>query len=110
MPTENDCFPSFPSSKYIDLTLGESDSYYTAPANGWFYICKKAGVVGSYLNISNETKSFYHSLLGGNEAHDLTSLMMFEKEEICRIVYTATGITVSFRFYYAQGQRSIIKI
>ena len=36
IPTENDCFPCFPSSKYIDLTLGASGSTYTAPANGWF--------------------------------------------------------------------------
>jgi len=28
---------SFPSSKYIELTLGASGSTYTAPADGWYY-------------------------------------------------------------------------
>ena len=37
-----------PSGKYIDLTLGVTQSTYTAPANGWFFCVSRATSNNSY--------------------------------------------------------------
>src|SRR5574344_523410 len=41
---------AMPSGSYIDLTLGASDTSYTAPANGWIYWAKVAGGDWFYIN------------------------------------------------------------
>ena len=39
---------SMPSDRYIDLTLGVTQSTYIAPANGWFFCFSRANIATAY--------------------------------------------------------------
>lgn len=105
MPTENDCFPSFPSNNYINLTLSDSGSIYTAPANGYFQL---AVLSGKLIQFYNKSKSeFWKASMSQDEAFAET--IECQKGDTVQCYYAYTTFRW-FRFYYAQGQRSIIKI
>ena len=97
-----------PSDTFIDLTLGASGTTYTAPANGYFYLCKIAGSDWYYINgtvIRNGTPLF------GNFDSDyrtspLKIILNVLKGDSVQIDYNATGATTYFRFIYAVGSES----
>ena len=96
---------SFPSNKYIDLTLGASGSAYTAPADGYLLLAKKAGVAGQYAYLANinsniSTGGAYVSL-----NFDYNLYIPMRKGEIAVITYNLSGITDTFKFIYAEGSK-----
>lgn len=102
---------AMPSDKYIDLTLGASDSTYTAPANGWFSIWKQAGDPGykPFLVIINTSSGDLSFETRPGETGDYVALRLSipaKKGDVIRIVYDAIGPTKIFRFIYAQGSES----
>ena len=99
---------SMPSDKYIDLTLGASDSTYTAPANGWVNLVKSAStgqyivleILDSNSNVIIKQSGFSQ---GGNQC---VLLCPVQKGYTYKISYNASGTVEIFRFVYAQGSES----
>ena len=93
-----------PSDTYEDLTLGASDTEYTAPTNGFYYVCKGAST-GQFIQITN--------LTANNKSHEISAsnnqcvcFMPTRKDDIVKIKYTASGTLEAFRFIYAEGSES----
>lgn len=92
-----------PSTKHITLTLGASGSSYTAPANGYFSLSKVAGISNAYSQISsNAITSINRGVVGSDWC---ICWLPVTKGENVIVVYTATGATNHFRFYYAEGEK-----
>lgn len=91
-----------PSNKYIDLTLNSSDSEYTAPANGFYYICKGASS-GQYAQITNITANYKKAMVSSNN-NQCAVFMSVQKNDVVKIKYTASGTLEAFRFIYAEGE------
>lgn len=101
---------AMPSDRYVDLTLGASDSVYTAPADGWFSISKTAGSdwYTIYLQILDTTGTniLLSQTIVGYRATELKGSLPAKKGQKCRIWYNASGALQYFRFVYAQGAES----
>lgn len=97
-----------PSNTYEDLTLKASTQTYTAPANGYFVISKRANAVGQYLAIGNETIGYQENY--SSIATQVIPLRIgVKKGDVVAMYYNVGGVTERFSFVFAQGQPSIIK-
>ena len=98
-----------PSDTYIDLTLGASGTYYTAPANGWFTFI--SGDDGSYpKNIELETLVNNNQIISSSAqttsyAGWLRCCLPVMKGGSVKTWYNNVDLKV-FRFVYAQGSES----
>lgn len=93
-----------PSDRYDDLTLqasGEGNTY-TAPANGW-YLLEKISQENQYLAIYNDTKGYRLVNFSPVDAQSITVFMPVIKGDIIHFIYTSSGATNKFRFYYDDG-------
>ena len=99
-----------PSSRYIDLTLGASGTYYTAPANGYIQLSIEHPS-GSWMNCVNVSD-------GGNIWQPTTSngacssaiIIPVRKGLVWQINYSTVNTSVSwfrYRFVYAQGEENV---
>lgn len=96
---------AMPSSRYIDLTLGASNSTYTAPANGW-YILKIKGDTGQFAALQNTVTGFYvKNNSNQTSATIVPPPMPAKKSEIVSVGYNASKEVVSFVFIYAEGDK-----
>ena len=95
---------SFPSNKYIDLTLNASASTYTAPANGWFYLKRVSSGAAHYAWIYNLDTKFED----GNQAYtsgmNLDVKLEVKKGQQVRVGYNGGSLTY-FRFIFAEGEQ-----
>ena len=89
---------AMPSDTYEDLTLGASESSYTAPANGYLALCKVAGDTGKWIEIVNESNAMQDIQDGDTATQELTVNVPLLKGTIATVYYTATGTTKYFRF------------
>ncbi len=97
------CEASFPSNKYIDLTLGASGTTYTAPANGWYLCSKKSAASNQDLFVTvNDVSRAYQDVTSTGRA--LTVFTPVNKGDVLKITYSASGNTSYFRFYYCNGE------
>ena len=105
LPTENDCFPCFPSSKYIDLSLGASGSTYTAPANGWFsWYCYQNN--NGYIFVQTSASLLPNRV--ANASNDIAGFIPVKKGDTVWVEYANLKFN-RLRFIYAEDQPSIIK-
>lgn len=97
---------SIPSDKYEDLTLLASEQPYTAPENGYFYL-SKAGSNGQYISILNPSTGI--SLFSEKNSSSSSPRVLYrvKKGDEIIIIYTTTGTTNYFRFYYDIGASSV---
>lgn len=95
---------SYPSTKYVDLTLGASGTEYVAPANG--YVVTRSNTTGTWSFIhlfdpttmrGNTTLWQVKSVLG------LVQTLPVQKGQKFRMDYDQRDFTI-FRFVYAQGE------
>lgn len=94
-----------PSDTYENLTLGASNSTYTAPANGYVFF-SKVGNQGESVILQNEqNKMRVQSYIGSNNNWS-GIIMPIRKNEVFKVEYTASGDTKYFRFIYAEGSKS----
>lgn len=98
---------AMPSDRYVDLTLGSSDTYYTAPADGYFLVSKTANS-GQFLNGYIVPASSTNRLLGASRMASANSIALAlflpaRKGQRLYMTYTASGATNYFRFIYAEG-------
>lgn len=93
---------AMPSNRYIDLTLGASDSTYIAPANGWVFIMKRATAVSQTLFIGA------NGVCSSQESYSTNMWMRvyipIKKNAEFTVSYTAGGETRQFFFIYAEGE------
>ena len=94
---------SFPSSRYTDLTLGDSETEYIAVADGYFYIDKASGGDGKYVRLNNTSKNISIIGVGHSSAIYITILLPVLKNDVVSVKYNATGTTRNFKFIYAEG-------
>lgn len=100
---------AMPSNTYTDLTLGASDSTYTAPADGWFSLSKLAGSDWYTIHMKSldENDNVLLSLtMNGYRTTELKGFLPVKKGQKFSIWYNATGATQYFRFVYAVGSES----
>lgn len=91
-----------PTGQYIDLTLGASGTAYTAPADGYYAIDKKAGVSGVFLDINNTTSHIRITAQATDAGNWQRVFVPARKGDIVEVTYNSTGTTNMFRFIYAQ--------
>lgn len=106
--TEFIAHQTFPSNKYIDLTLGATDSYYTASSDGWFFISKNLSAnqyLNGYIVPDNATTRIVGvtKLVSASGAAAWT--LPVSKGQRLFLTYTASGTTNYFRFIYANGSK-----
>jgi len=95
-----------PSNTYTDLTLGASNSTYTAPSNGWFYLQKVTNNTNQYVLLQNLTNGMENMHQYYNSSYVARIYLPCKKNDTVRCSYTANGNTVAFRFIYAVGSES----
>lgn len=104
---------AMPSDKYIDLTLGASETTYTAPADGWFiFRAQSTGVANTYI----DTSVFYRNQIISTATYIVSFagdtcgfVQQAPKGAILSFVYNATFGTISaFRFVYAKGSEPTV--
>ena len=95
---------SFPSDKYVSLTLGASGTTYTAPANGWFFI-NLAGGNSQYARFLNSENGMAYQY-GNNNTNTCSGCIEVKKGDVISVQYNGTNSTVTFRFIYAVGSES----
>ena len=95
-----------PSDKYVDLTLGASDSLYTAPANGWLAFAKTANAAGQYITLANITNSLVIAFNAHASNNIPNTFIPCAKGDTIRVGYNLNGATQLFRFIYAVGSES----
>ena len=93
-----------PSDTYIDLTLGESGTSYTAPANGWVILGKRLGEnTAQYISVFTDSFDFT-TTTKGDTGNEMTAICPVRKDDTFKVSYNATGTTTRFRFIYAVGE------
>lgn len=100
---------AMPSNKYINLTLLASGQEYTAPANGVVMLQKVANTADQYVNLqtggNTDNNAFIQDSRYSFAANVLlTSKIPVKSGQKFYIVYTANGVTIHFRFIYAEGE------
>lgn len=96
---------SMPSNKYVNLTLGASGTFYTAPANGWFLLRKDATGVNQELRLTNNSNELVgYTVATGGLA--LGAIVPVKKGDVVNVYYSAEGTLEFFRFIYAVGSEN----
>ena len=95
---------SMPSDKYIDLTLGESGSTYTAPANGWFTCFIGSLTTAGYLNMKNNANKLVSEIRSTITGTAVSGYVPVQKGQSITVSYDAVGNGTIFRFIYAEGE------
>lgn len=93
-----------PSNTYINLTLGESNSTYTAPANG-YYLCYIGGSTGSkWLRLF--TSGNYLQEAGFSTNNNIGFTIPIQKGQTLNVRYSGNLTVMGLMFIYAQGSES----
>lgn len=93
---------AMPSDTAIYLTLGASNSNYTAPADGWFHLNKKANADGQYLYLACGLLQVGGAYVRNGYGYGLS--IPAKKNDVLNVFYNLGGTTDCFRFVYAQGE------
>lgn len=95
-----------PSARYVDLTLGATDTTYTAPGNGYFSIVKRATAANQFLNMYNRTSGNLGLSQTISTSGVIASFILAKKGDSVFITYNANGTLERFRFIYAEGEEA----
>ena len=86
---------------YINLTLGASDSKYTAPANGYVVLQKSSTKQGQEIRLTNLTNRLVGYATSGIDTNRaLGCVVPCRKGDIINVFYSADGNAEWFRFVY----------
>lgn len=98
-------YNAMPSGTYTELTLGASNSEYTAPANGVYTVYKTGTAAGQYIQITNVTTGLMN-FVRIPSATSISNWLPVRKGDVIKMEYNLGGSTSYFRFFYAQGSES----
>lgn len=87
----------FPSSRYEDLTLGATNTTYTAPANGYFAYTQ---VDVSNVILYNVSKGYGITITGASGYAPYATLQVY-KGDVVKVSYSKAG---SLKFIQAEGE------
>lgn len=94
----------FPSDNYINLSIA-AETEYTAPANGYFCICKQSTVQHQYIYVKNNTIDFKVGEFATAYANQTISISVAaRKGDKCVWGGTFDGTTWYLKFVYAEGE------
>lgn len=96
---------SMPSNLYNNLTLGSSGTTYTAPADGWYSIRKKASATAQALIMVNTSRSIGFADNAQNNGSEMIAYVPVRRGDTVKIDYSLGGSTTYFRFIYAEGAK-----
>ena len=94
---------SFPSDRYVDLTLGANGSSYTAPSNGWVMLSKNSTAAGQSIAISSSISTIAVEGRSSASGNNLRVFLPVKEGDTFEVSYSAGGTTNRFRFIYAEG-------
>ena len=94
---------SFPSDKYIDLTLGASGTTYTAPADGWVQTMGVSTIAGGYMEINCGVNFTFQASTARQYSRGFCPIA---KNTTYIINYNGFNIQ-AFRFYYTVGSEPL---
>lgn len=96
---------SMPSGRYDNLTLGVSNSTYTAPANGWFVISKEFNASNQFVVLYNQANGLRTMQQPAATSGNASCIMPAKKGQNVLCEYSLGGNTSWFRFVYAEGDQ-----
>lgn len=91
---------AMPSGKHINLTLGESGTLYTAPANGYFCLTRTLTSAGFQRLVSNVYSEVRSHLNDG----DVCNFLPVRKGNTLTVYFDGSYKSYDFRFVYAEGE------
>lgn len=97
---------AMPSDKFIDLTLGASDTRYTAPADGYVMLKGNTTVADKAYGITNESNGMRTLIRVQSSGSSFGTYMPVSARQQYSVKYEgelASGYT--FRFVYANGAK-----
>jgi hypothetical protein len=93
---------SLPSNQYINLTLGASDSTYTAPTNGYFMCMLKS--TGSNQILDMITQDSIQTVVYSSATNQyITQFVPIKKGSYVKVRYNSSIAETFFKFIYAVG-------
>jgi hypothetical protein len=100
---------AMPGDRYVDLTLGASNSSYTAPADGYVILGKRVGANTMQFNclkVANDS-GYISRIESANSVSGLWATVMMPVKKGCvfSVEYSTTGTVAVFRFVYANGAK-----
>lgn len=94
-----------PSSRYIDLTIGASDTTYTAPANGYFYIeCRGTSTTYFGVSIHNQATGIASGCALPQNYTTGYFYIAAKEGDVCLLYYQSNISITTFKFIYAKGE------
>lgn len=96
-----------PSATYDTLTLGVSGTSYTAPADGYFCFAGTTSVNLGAIILANQTTGFYAPMSRAQTGGTIGTFLPVRKGDIMGIAYDGISSLILFRFYYAEGSKSL---
>lgn len=100
---------AMPSTTYDNLTLGASETSYTAPANGWVQFNHRVSNSNDYITLINDTSGIMSMSRNVNADGLCRCFIPCAKNDIFHPSYNSSSSDTSsnlFRFIYAQGSES----
>ena len=94
---------AMPSGKYIDLTVGATDTNYTAPANGWFAASGSGNTAGQFIYFATANNSVMRErgiVASNGYVH---CFIPCKRGDYVRMQYNTTN-KPSLYFIYAEGE------
>lgn len=99
---------AMPSNKYIDLALGASGSFYTAPADGYFILSKVSNGTNQYITMGvGDLQITNYCPESGNWLQIVTPPV--QKGQSCYVSYNLGGTTNFLDFIIQSVQNRTIK-
>lgn len=106
---------SMPSNKSIRLKVGATGTTYTAPANGWFYVCCISTATGGYVNTYTDAGAgglgFMYTFSGTETGYSYKMAVPAKSGDICHLSYNNVSMDPTIAdyyglwFHYAQGDQ-----
>ena len=95
-----------PSDSYEDLTLGASNTVYTAPSNGWVFLFGTTNTSNQNILIKDTNSGLISSFVGlPSTGTGFGTVLPVRKGSSFKVDYTNIK-NYTFRFVYAQGSES----
>lgn len=98
-----------PSGRYIDLTLGANNSFYTASANGEVFLRMSGGGVNTgyvALYYVDENDNLTGAIQNYGTGDNGVSLRVTKGQRF-GIGYSSNAVLKQFRFFYAEGDKNV---
>lgn len=94
---------AMPSGHTVDLTLGSSDTTYTAPADGYVYLVVAATVANNYARILAGSFGIEQRSVASDNW--LRLMMPIRAGATYRLEYSSGATVKYFKFIYCQGSK-----